>query len=51
MPRVIVTGFVTEIYQQYLDLAAVIGIDRPGRIEHGEPMPCCETRTGPHLAS
>ena len=50
MPRVIVTEIVTEIYQQHLDLAAVIGIDRPGRIEHGEPMPCCETRTGPHLA-
>jgi hypothetical protein len=41
--------FLPKIYQQDLDLPPVIGVDRAGRIEHGEPMARCEARTWPHL--
>jgi hypothetical protein len=42
-------GFGPEVYEQYLYLTAVVGIDRAGRIEHRESMTRRQTRTRPDL--
>ena len=38
-------GLIAEIDQQHADFAAIIGIDRAGRVEHGDTMIPREART------
>src|SRR5262249_48834089 len=40
---------VTEIGEQDLDFAAVVGIDRAGRVENSKAVTRGEPRPGPHL--
>src|SRR5476649_509915 len=40
--------FAAEVHQEHLYLAAVIGIDGAGRVEHGEPVPHGEAGARPH---
>ena len=49
MPRVIVNGSLAEIDQEHLHLAAVVGVDRAGRVEHGDAVPEGEAGARPHL--
>jgi hypothetical protein len=41
--------FLAEVYEKYLNLAAIIGIDSTGGIEHSEPMSGRETGTRTYL--
>ena len=49
-PRSTGNGASPEIDQDDLDLAAIVGIDRAGRIEHGDAVPQREPGARPDLA-
>jgi hypothetical protein len=42
--------FTAEVYQQHLDLPAVVGIDGARRVKHGQPVSGGEAGSGPHLS-
>ncbi len=42
-------NFLTVVYKQHLDLAAVIRVDRSGRVQHRNAVAMGEPRTRAHL--
>ena len=44
-----VDGRVAQVHEQHLHLAAVVAVDRPGRVEHRQPRAPRQARARPHL--
>ena len=45
-----VLGLTIGVQQQHADLAAVAGVDQPGRVHQGNSVPSCQPRTRQHEA-